>query len=73
MQSHELAKLLLEHPDMPVLAFASNHHSRSYDRVNVGVTDRGEVIFGNFWNKDHHLNGGLVIAECWTQPDMPNR
>lgn len=51
MTSHELAKLLLEHPDMPIATHANNH-TASYDqtfRVGIMKSYLGEgILIGNF-------------------------
>jgi hypothetical protein len=49
MQSHDLARLLLSLPDMPVATHANNHTS-AYDRISVGRYVHGDtfVLIGNF-------------------------
>ena len=52
MTSHKLAKLLLEHKDLPIATHANNHTSTDSRDVKVGVLrswDVGEsIIIGNY-------------------------
>lgn len=64
MMSHDLARLLLEQPDLPIATHANNHtymskaDAGSHGSVRVGLlhTYGGEhIIIGNFYKMD--LNG----------------
>lgn len=51
MNSHELARILLSQPDMPVVAHANNHTSDA-SRIDVGILKstsfRPRIVIGNF-------------------------
>ncbi|MHA2069750.1 MAG: hypothetical protein ACXABY_35755 [Candidatus Thorarchaeota archaeon] len=62
MNSHDLARMLLEHPDMKVSTHASNHTCRYTDKMQVRVVDDRIVVIGNF-TMEHHLPSAELIMK----------
>lgn len=60
MNSHELARVLLDNPDMPISTFANNHYQTD-NRLGVGLLNTGHVIIGNMSKKlINHPNGYIT-------------
>jgi hypothetical protein len=79
MTSHELARLLLTLPDLPVATHANNHTARcdspAWGLLKVGRLNRDQIIVGNFSRKrinypnDHivevYTDGERATPEDW--------
>lgn len=50
LSSHELAKILLTLPDLPIATFANNHLADKNNRFNIGILDHyagQQLVIGN--------------------------
>ena len=64
MKSHELAKILLENPDMDISTFANNHFAKSEEpyfgnNTRIGILKSGEresILIENFDRKKYKRN-----------------
>lgn len=78
MTSHELARLLLSKPDVPVATHASNHthippteeymRRLGFDTIRVGMLNTGHVCIGNISKRNINgspKHGGQFIVEMW--------
>ena len=74
MRAHDLARILLEGPDLPVATHANNHTSDSeYTRVCIMKMFGGEhhVCIGNISRKHINYPNEYVIAEIDGGDELP--
>ena len=62
MNAHELARILLTGPDLPVQTFANGHATAIFDTMKVGVLSLGDrqsrIVIGNFEYRE--MSAGTV-------------
>lgn len=75
MNSHELARILLANPDLPIATHANNHtftNSPRYDATRVGVMLYGgssHILIGNFSRK--RINHPSEVVTEMIHGDVP--
>ena len=74
MRSHDLAKILLDNPDMNIATFTNNHYylsksdSQSHGSINVATVDTyagQHIMIGNMYRKDIDSENCMIKKDIY--------